>query len=185
MKAYLTFIFLSLALCLTAQDLKQDASEGHSALWLYSQNSVTYHTFTFQNKYNKRWEAYMEMKDSTPRIELYGEWRLQVEAGKTLLVPVNYFEPSIAFIDPDTLAVSQLRYVTELTTMEQYAALEALQDYIEKTLGAHKVPDSAKLLSLVGNKRAFEYSGRRVLIEGMTVDYYNYTDAPNLIEVLR
>lgn len=69
--------------------------------------------------------------------------------------------------------------------MEQYAALESLQDYIFKTLGADKVPESSRLLSLVGNKRAFEYSGRRVLIEGMTVDYYNYTDAPNLIEALR
>ena len=127
----------------------------------------------------------MQMKDSIPRIELYGEWRLQIEAGKSFLVPVSYFEPSIAFIDPDTLATHKLRYINELTTMEQYAALEALQDYIEKTLGVDKVPESSKLLSLVGNKRAFENSGKRVLIEGMTVDYYNYTDAPNLIEALR
>jgi hypothetical protein len=185
MKAYLTLLFMSLALCLMAQDLKLQDTSKPTSLWYYTQNTVTYHTFAFQNKYNKRWEAYMQMKDSVPRIELYGEWRLQIEAGKSFLVPVSYFEPSIAFIDPDTLATYKLRYINELTTMEQYVALEALQDYIERTLGADKVPDSAKLLSLVSNKRAFENSGRRVLVEDMTVDYYNYTDATKLIEAVR
>ena len=189
MKAYFTFILLSLACCLTAQINFSDTATFKAMDRPYQEFRLNdrIQSFIYQNKAGKRWELHVTMPDSVPLVEIVGEWVTQSDfAGYMTLRPVGYKAAQFATLyDTDTLAIAIISRYDQLTTIERYAALESIKDAIERALGPDKVPDSPELLRLISINPLFKHKGRIIDVENQPTRLFYYMDIVSLLDKLR